>query len=47
MVPAGTKDAVDASVVAVSVTGDRILASDASDIGPLPAHANSLAQTDP
>jgi len=32
---AGTKDAVDASVVAVSVTGDRILTSDASDIGPL------------
>lgn len=32
---AGTKDAVDASVVAVSATGDRILTSDASDIGPL------------
>lgn len=30
---AGTKDAVDASVVAVSATGDRILTSDASDIG--------------
>jgi len=34
---AGTKDAVDASVVAVSSTGDRILTSDASDIGPLVA----------
>lgn len=34
---AGTKDAVDASVVAVSATGDRILTSDASDIGLLVA----------
>ncbi|MGI8413646.1 MAG: hypothetical protein ACR2QA_14410 [Solirubrobacteraceae bacterium] len=34
---AGTKDAVDASVVAVSATGDRILTSDASDIAPLVA----------
>lgn len=32
---AGASDAVDASVVAVSATGDRILTSDASDIGPL------------
>lgn len=32
---AGTKDAVDASVVAVSATGDRIVTSDAKDIGPL------------
>jgi hypothetical protein len=29
---AGTKDAVHASVVAVSATGDRILAGDAGDI---------------
>lgn len=34
---AGAKDAVDASVVAVSATGDRIVTSDASDIGPLVA----------
>lgn len=34
---AGTKDAVDASVVAVSATGDRILTSDATYIGPLVA----------
>ncbi|MEO6143532.1 MAG: hypothetical protein ABIP19_06080 [Dermatophilaceae bacterium] len=34
---AGTTDAVDASVVAVSATGDRILTSDARDIGPLVA----------
>lgn len=34
---AGTKDAADASVVAVSATGDRILTSDADDIGPLVA----------
>jgi len=34
---AGTKDAVDASVVAVSATGDRILTSDAEDISPLVA----------
>lgn len=34
---AGTKDAVDASVVVVSATGDRILTSDASDIDPLVA----------
>ena len=34
---AGTKDAVDASVVAVSATGDRILTSDAGDIHPLVA----------
>ncbi len=32
---ARTRDAVDASVVAVSATGDRILTSDASDFGPL------------
>ena len=32
---AGTTDAVDASVVAVSATGDRILTGDAGDIGPL------------
>ena len=30
---AGTKDAVHASVVAVSAIGDRILTGDASDIG--------------
>jgi hypothetical protein len=30
-------DAVDASVVAASATGDRILTSDAGDIGPLVA----------
>ena len=29
---AGTEDAVDASVVAVSATGDRIVTSDAADI---------------
>jgi hypothetical protein len=34
---AGTKDAVDASVVAVSGTGDRILTGDAGDIRPLVA----------
>ncbi len=34
---AGTKDPADASVVAVSAAGDRILTSDASDIGPLVA----------
>lgn len=34
---AGTKDAVDASVVAVSMTGDRIATSDEKDIGPLVA----------
>jgi len=34
---AGTKDAVDASVVAVAATGDRILTSDAEDISPLVA----------
>ncbi|MCP9489852.1 MAG: hypothetical protein MSC31_08235 [Solirubrobacteraceae bacterium MAG38_C4-C5] len=34
---AGTQDAVDASVVAVSRTGDRILTSDAGDIAPLVA----------
>lgn len=32
---AGTTDAVDASVVAVSATGDRILTGDADDIDPL------------
>ena len=32
---AGTRDAVDASVVAISRTGDRILTSDAGDIAPL------------
>lgn len=32
---AGTHDAVDASVVAVSRTGDRILTSDTGDIAPL------------
>lgn len=34
---AGTQDAVVASVVAVSRTGDRILTSDAGDIAPLVA----------
>lgn len=34
---AGTQDAVDASVVAISRTGDRILTSDAGDITPLVA----------
>ncbi len=34
---AGTRDAVDASVVAVSATGDRILTGDAGDIRPLVA----------
>lgn len=34
---AGTQDAVDASVVAISRTGDRILTSDAGDIAPLVA----------
>ncbi|MCP9491499.1 MAG: hypothetical protein MSC31_16735 [Solirubrobacteraceae bacterium MAG38_C4-C5] len=34
---AGTQDAVDAGVVAVSRTGDRILTSDAGDIAPLVA----------
>jgi hypothetical protein len=34
---AGTEDAVDASVVAVSATGDHILTSDAGDIRPLVA----------
>lgn len=34
---AGTEDAVDASVVAISETGDRILTSDAGDIAPLVA----------
>lgn len=34
---AGTQDAVDASIVAISRTGDRILTSDASDIAPLVA----------
>lgn len=34
---AGTKDAVDASVVAVSATGDRIVTGDAGDIRPLVA----------
>ena len=34
---AGTKDAVDASVVAVSAAGDRILTSDPKDISPLVA----------
>jgi hypothetical protein len=32
---AGTQDAVDASVVAISRTGDRILTSDPGDIAPL------------
>ena len=32
---AGTRDAVDASVVAVSRTGDRIVTSDRGDIAPL------------
>lgn len=32
---AGTKDAVDASIVAVSASGDRILTGDAGDIRPL------------
>ncbi|CAN5275478.1 hypothetical protein BH24ACT12_BH24ACT12_05200 [soil metagenome] len=34
---AGTQDAVDASIVAVSATGDRILTGDAGDIRPLVA----------
>ncbi len=34
---AGTKDAVDATVVAVSATGDRILTTDPDDIHPLVA----------
>jgi hypothetical protein len=34
---AGTRDAIDASVVAIAVTGDRILTSDADDIRPLVA----------
>lgn len=34
---AGKRDAVDASVVAVSETGDRILTGDVGDIGPLVA----------
>ncbi len=34
---AGTQDAVDASVVAVSRTGDRIVTSEADDIAPLVA----------
>ena len=34
---AGTKDAVDASVVAVCATGDRILTGDSDDIRPLVA----------
>ncbi len=36
---AGTRDAVDASVVAICRTGDRILTSDADDIAPLIAAA--------
>ncbi len=32
---AGTRDAVDASVVAISRTGDRIVTSDRADIAPL------------
>jgi len=32
---AGMNDAVDASVVAVAATGDRILTGDVGDIGPL------------
>lgn len=31
----GSNDAVDAGVVAVAQTGDRIITSDAGDIGPL------------
>ena len=31
----GTQDAIDASVVAIAATGDRILTSDADDIRPL------------
>ncbi|HET9258291.1 MAG TPA: hypothetical protein VFO16_24260 [Pseudonocardiaceae bacterium] len=34
---AGTEDAVDARVVAITATGDRILTSDAADIHPLVA----------
>jgi hypothetical protein len=34
---AGTSDAVDATVVAVAATGDRILTSDSEDIQPLVA----------
>jgi len=36
---AGTQDAVDASVVAASASGDRILTGDAEDIRPLVAAA--------
>jgi hypothetical protein len=32
---AGTQDAIDASVVAIATSGDRILTSDAGDIRPL------------
>ena len=32
---AGKQDAVDASVVAIATTGDRILTSDPNDIRPL------------
>lgn len=40
---AGTDDAVDASIVAVSTTGDRILTSEAGDIHPLvPASGRSI-----
>lgn len=44
---ADTRDAVDASVVAVSRTGDRILTSDAGHIAPLIAASNrSIFTTD-
>ena len=36
---AGTQDAIDASVVAIAVSGDRILTGDANDIGSLVAAA--------
>jgi hypothetical protein len=36
---AGTHDAVDASVVAIAATGDRIMTSDPNDIRPLVASA--------
>lgn len=44
---AGTRDAVDASVVAVSRTGDRVVTSDRDDIAPLVAAAQrSILITD-
>jgi hypothetical protein len=44
---AGTADAVDASIVAISRTGDRILTTDAGDIAPLvAASGRSIFVTD-